>query len=90
MVAQLSAYSPYLEPTLECNLETQFWNARWISVPDTDPHAYGVYQFKKDVEVAAVPTEYQVRVTGDNRSKLYVNGHLVSLGPARGDATHWN
>lgn len=90
MVAQLSAYSPYLEPTLECNLETQFWNARWISVPDTDPHAYGVYQFKKDVELAAVPTEYKVRVTGDNRYKLYVNGHLVSLGPARGDATHWN
>ena len=29
-------------------------------------------------------------MTGDNRYKLYVNEQLVSLGPAKGDATHWN
>jgi hypothetical protein len=29
-------------------------------------------------------------VSADNRYKLFVNGKLVSLGPARGDIFHWN
>ena len=31
-----------------------------------------------------------MHVSADNRYKLYVNGHLVSLGPARGDIYNWN
>ncbi len=69
---------------------TESWPARWISVPDTDPKGYGVYYFRKTVHLDAVPSEYKVNVTGDSRYKFYVNGTLVSLGPARGDATHWN
>ena len=49
-----------------------------------------MYYFRKDVDLASVPADYIVHVTGDNRYKLYVNGSLVSLGPAKGDATHWN
>lgn len=30
------------------------------------------------------------RFSADNRYKLFVNEKLVSLGPARGDLTHWN
>ncbi len=74
----------------EADLFGDFWRARWISVPGTDPSGYGVYCFRKDVTLPSVPTEYPVHVTGDNRYKLYVNGILVSLGPAKGDATHWN
>ena len=29
-------------------------------------------------------------MSADNRYKLFVNEKLVSLGPARGDLTHWN
>lgn len=69
---------------------TQFWKARWIDVPSADPHAYGVYHFRKTFDLAAQPQTFIVNVSGDNRYQLYVNGKLVSIGPARGDLTHWH
>ena len=72
------------------DLFTEHWPARWISVPETGAQDYGVYYFRKDVDLPAVPARYVVHVTGDNRYKLYVNEQLVSLGPAKGDAIHWN
>jgi len=86
--ASVSAQSAPSSHSLD--LRTEAWQARWISVPDTGPQDYGVYYFRKEVELSAVPATYVVHVTGDNRYKLYVNGQLVSLGPAKGDATHWN
>ena len=83
-------FSPQRDPSAPFDLKTQSWNARWISVPGAGAQDYGVYYFRKDVDLAAVPADYVVHVTGDNRYKLYVNGTLVSLGPAKGDATHWN
>ena len=59
-------------------------------MPEAGAQDYGVYYFRKDVDLAAVPADYIVHVTGDNRYKLFVNGVQVSLGPAKGDATHWN
>ncbi len=78
------------DPLAPFNLKTDSWTACWISVPGVGAQDYGVYYFRKDVELAVVPADYVVHVTGDNRYKLYVNGTLVSLGPAKGDATHWN
>ena len=72
------------------DLATESWNARWISVPETPANDYGVYYFRKEVELGEVPSKYIVHVTGDSRYKFYVNEQIVSLGPARGDATHWN
>ena len=72
------------------DLQSQAWPAKWISVPGADALGYGVYYFRKNVDLAAVPARYLVHVTGDNRYKLYVNETLVSIGPAKGDALHWN
>lgn len=72
------------------SLQTQLWSASWISVPGINPHEYGVYKFRKDFELNAIPNEFIVNVTGDNRYKLYVNEQIVSIGPARGDLAHWN
>lgn len=72
------------------NPETESWNAKWISVPGASANDYGVYYFRKELTLDSVPAKYPVYVTGDNRYKLYLNGELVSLGPARGDAVHWN
>ncbi|MDO4951681.1 MAG: alpha-L-rhamnosidase C-terminal domain-containing protein [Bacteroidales bacterium] len=62
----------------------------WISVPDSDPNGYGVYYFRKDISVTQLGQPYLIRVSGDNRFKLYVNKKLATLGPTRGDVAHWN
>lgn len=74
------------DPSAPFDLATDSWNARWISVPGTGAQKYGVYHFRKQVKLSAVPSDYVVHVSGDNRYKLYVNDSLVSMGPAKGDA----
>ena len=66
------------------------WNAHWIAAPGDDGREYGVYYFRKHLELAARPTAFIIHVSADNRYKLYVNDSLVSLGPARGDLYNWN
>lgn len=66
------------------------WNAHWIVPPNDPGNGYGVYYFRKNMELAAKPARFPVHVSADNRYKLYVNGSLVSLGPARGDTYYWN
>ena len=70
-------------------LLTKAWPAHWISVPDTSPFDYGVYHFRRTFDLTALPGHFLIHVTADNRYKLYVNGDLVSIGPARGDLQHW-
>ena len=71
-------------------LQTRQWDAHWVDVPGADPQGYGVYLFRNAFDLAAVPPTLPVLVSADNRYKLYVNGELVSLGPARCDIEHWN
>ena len=66
------------------------WHANWIALPGEDGRGYGVYYFRKHLELPAQPAKFVVHVSADNRYKLYVNGALVSLGPTRGDLYHWN
>ncbi len=66
------------------------WKARWITVPQTNPTGYGVYYFRKAIDLKTAPGSFPVHVSADNRYKLFVNEKLVSLGPARGDLLHWN
>ena len=69
--------------------QTAAWPAQWITVPGADPHAYGVYHFRRSFDLAALPKTFPIRVSADNRYQLFVNGQRVSTGPARGDLTHW-
>ena len=66
------------------------WNANWIAAPDDPGNGYGVYYFRKSIDLGVKPVRFVVHVSADNRYKLYVNGKLVSLGPARGDIYYWN
>ena len=66
------------------------WKAEWIKVPESSNSGYGVYLFRKSIELKSASKSFPVHVSADNRYKLYVNEKLVSLGPARGDLLHWN
>ena len=66
------------------------WPARWISMPDEPADVYGVYHFRKNFELSTLPQHFRIHVSADNRYKLYINGSLVSLGPARGNVFNWN
>jgi alpha-L-rhamnosidase len=68
----------------------QPWKAMWITVPGSNPTGFGVYYFRRRLELTSIPKSLPVYVSADNRYKLFVNEKLVSLGPARGDIAHWN
>jgi alpha-L-rhamnosidase len=71
------------------DLLTKPWSAQWIEVPGAPPFDYGVYHFRRAIELKEAPKTFVVHVSGDNRYQLFVNGVRVSLGPARGDLYHW-
>jgi alpha-L-rhamnosidase len=77
------------------------WKAQWITGPgvpinrfnatsDLTLKEYGVFKFRKVINLAEKPASFIVHVSGDNRYKLFVNGRQVSQGPARGDLYFWN
>lgn len=66
------------------------WNAQWIAAQNDDGISYGVFYFRKSMVLPVKPSSFKVNVSADNRFKLYVNGILVALGPARGDNYFWN
>ena len=71
------------------DLLTRPWSAHWISAAGASPYDYGVYHFRRTLKLAAAPQSFLIHLTADNRYKLYVNGEMVSFGPARGDLYHW-
>jgi hypothetical protein len=72
------------------NILTKTWDANWIEAPNTKPHDYGVYHFRKSFSLNEQPKQFIIHVSADNRYKLYVNGDMVCFGPAKGDLYHWN
>jgi alpha-L-rhamnosidase len=72
------------------DLVAKEWKASWIATPGSSPDGYGVYLFRRLIDLPTLPSSLPVCVSADNRYKLYVNDSLVSIGPARGDVHHWN
>lgn len=73
------------------------WSAHWIQYPGLnestqrqDPKSYGVYHFRKTVDLSSIPSAYIIHVSADNRYRLYLNGKWIGEGPARGDLNHWH
>ena len=65
------------------------WSARWISAARAPATDYTVCRLRCGFDLAARPERFMVHVSGDNRYQLFVNGHRVAWGPARGDLFHW-
>ena len=82
--------TPLFPQSIAPDILTKQWEASWIAVPGEPASGYGIYLFRKSIQVNPVPTSFIIHVSADNRYKLYVNEKLVSLGPARGDLYYWN
>lgn len=79
-----------LARAVEIDLTRQNWTARWIHpAGDENLQAYGVFHFRRAVELASKPQKCLVHVTADSRYELFVNGTRLVWGPARGDLYHW-
>ena len=76
-------------PGKDFNSLKHTWRAKWITHPFESTRDYGVFLFRRKFELGAVPDEYIVYVSADNRYRLYVNGGKACMGPARGTPLHW-
>jgi len=65
------------------------WNAKWVSYVYDPRQDLGVFVFRNRLNLAQVPDSLFVKISADNRYKLYVNGEMLSFGPQRGDTLHW-
>lgn len=66
------------------------WPAYWITVPNEPANLSGVYHFRKTLYLESIPKNYIIHISADNKYKLFVNGFLVSIGPAGCDLNNWN
>lgn len=57
----------------------------WISYPSANNQTYGVYHFRKTLDLERVPAKLIIHVSADNRYNLLINGQRVCYGPAKGD-----
>ncbi|AXC13230.1 Alfa-L-rhamnosidase [Acidisarcina polymorpha] len=69
--------------------DDQPWKASWITHPTAPLREPLVLHFRRALQLDRKPSQYVVHVSADNRFILYVNGHRVGDGPARGDLAHW-
>jgi alpha-L-rhamnosidase len=83
--SSFSINSQIPDPLLPSDLINKPWSGKWISVAGEPAKEFGVYHFRKKIELDKKPDSYIVHISADNRYKLFVNGKLVCLGPARGD-----
>ena len=74
-------------PNLE--LIASRWPAVWIASQGASASSPGVFYFRKEIALSAVPQHFWVHVSADNRFVLHVNGSYAAEGPARGDLLHW-
>lgn len=77
-------------PATSPHLFEAAWPARWIKHPEAPQDEFGVYFFRKRIELAERPARYVVHVTADARYRLFVNGRSVCFGPQRSDSWIWH
>jgi alpha-L-rhamnosidase len=65
-------------------------SSHWIFHPSADLHSFGVFHFRRQFTLTSLPRQFIVRVSGDNRYQLFVNGRRMVVGPARSDVAHWS
>ncbi len=89
VMMSVSIMSYAQQPVINPELLKGSWKASWITCPDVSARAYGVYHFRKKIDLPEKPAKFIVHVSADNRYRLFVNSVPVCSGPARGDLSNW-
>ncbi|HXH61257.1 MAG TPA: hypothetical protein VNI20_07850, partial [Fimbriimonadaceae bacterium] len=71
------------------SLAPGYWAAKWVSYSQNPSDDLGVFVFRRLLTVQGQIGERSIRISADQRYRLFVNGHQVGFGPQRGDAAHW-
>ena len=71
------------------SLPASQWVAKWISFSQHPDGDRGVFAFRKKFHLTSVAYSFEIKISADQRYKLYVNGRFVDFGPQRGDLHHW-
>jgi hypothetical protein len=66
------------------------WEAQWIVCREQSPQDLYVTLFRKALKTDGHQQSYIIHVSAEQRYKLYINGTLISLGPALSDPYNWN
>ena len=85
----LSTFALQAQSPIQPDPPQRDWTASWITHPTAPLREPIVLHFRRALTLPSAPASYRVRVSADNRFILFVNGHRVGDGPARGDLTHW-
>lgn len=67
----------------------QYFDAGWIAPPGVNLKDYGVYHFRKMLNLTSRLASFVIHISADNRYWLFVNGISVACGPQRSDVAHW-
>ena len=67
----------------------QTWEASWVMHPTASSTDYGVFHFRRTVDLETVPETFIIHASGDTRYRLFINGESVVMGPAVGDNHNW-
>ena len=65
------------------------WSSFWITHPNNPSQEYGIYHFRKVFHLYHSPTKFTIRISADNRYRLFINGTAVNSGPVSGDVSNW-
>jgi hypothetical protein len=90
LLTALLASLAFAHDALSPRLLSERWAAQWIAAPGTPPFDYGVYHFRKTLELPGAPGRFLVHVSADNRYRLFVNGRFVAAGPPQSDLRNWH
>lgn len=66
-----------------------FLDAKWVSYSQHPEGDMGVYVFRRMLSLSDKPSAFPLKVSADQRYRLFVNGAFVGFGPQRGDLHHW-
>ena len=67
LIAVIYPFQYFNAQSINPDITSKPWNAKWIDVPNTSQHGYGIYHFRKEIVLNEKPSQFIIHVSADNR-----------------------